>query len=203
MRSAVIIADDHAIFRDGLKLLLGMQPEYQVVAECGTLDALLPLVQQHQPQLVLMDYNMPGGNALATLQHLRQRYPALRLVMLTAERGGQLLAQVQQAGADGLLLKEGSAADMLAALQRVLAGQRVISPAASALMQDSQVALTAREYQVLQLICQGWPHAGIAAHFSLSVRTVDKHRENLQRKLGASNAVQLINRARELRLFGD
>lgn len=92
---------------------------------------------------------------------------------------------------------------MLAALQRVLAGQRVISPAASALMQDSQVALTAREYQVLQLICQGWPHADIAAHFSLSVRTVDKHRENLQRKLGASNAVQLINRARELRLFGD
>lgn len=84
MRSAVIIADDHAIFRDGLKLLLGMQPEYQVVAECGTLDALLPLVQQHEPQLVLMDYNMPGGNALATLQHLRQRYPALRLVMLTA-----------------------------------------------------------------------------------------------------------------------
>ena len=199
----ILMVDDHAIFRDGLKLLLGMQPEYQVVAECGTLDALLPLVQQHEPQLVLMDYNMPGGNALATLQHLRQRYPALRLVMLTAERGGQLLAQVQQAGADGLLLKEGSAADMLAALQRVLAGQRVISPAASALMQDSQVALTAREYQVLQLICQGWPHADIAAHFSLSVRTVDKHRENLQRKLGASNAVQLINRARELQLFGN
>jgi DNA-binding NarL/FixJ family response regulator len=203
MRSAVIIADDHAIFRDGLKLLLAMQPEFQVVAECGTLDALLTLVQQHQPQLVLMDYNMPGGNALATLQYLRQRYPALRLVMLTAERGGQLLAQVQQAGADGLLLKEGSAADMLAALQQVMAGQRVISPAASALMQDSQVALTTREYQVLQLICQGWPHADIAAHFSLSVRTVDKHRENLQRKLGASNAVQLINRARALQLFHD
>lgn len=199
----IIIADDHTIFRDGLKLLLGCCPGYQVVAESGEAASLQALVQAHRPDLVIMDYNMPGGDSGAVLAYLKQRHPQLKVVVLTAERGGALLQHLEAVGADGILLKEGSGEAMLAAIQRVAAGEKVVPPAVrERIDQLSQpdLQLTAREFQVLHLICEGWPNAAIAERFSLSPRTVDKHRENLQRKLGVSNVVQLINKARELDL---
>lgn len=200
----IIIADDHAIFRDGLKLLLGCCPGYQVVAESGEAASLAALVQAHRPDLLIMDYNMPGGDSGAVLAWLKQRYPALQVVVLTAERGAALLQHLEAVGADGILLKEGSGEALLAAIQRVAAGEKVVPPAVrERIDQLSQpdLQLTAREFQVLHLLCEGWPNAAIAERFALSPRTVDKHRENLQRKLGVSNVVQLINKARELNLI--
>lgn len=198
----IIIADDHIIFRDGLKLLLGTCAEFQIVAEAGDGAALLELVRQQQPDLVILDYNMPGGDSGETLAYIKQRYPEIRVVILTAERSGALLKHLAEAGADGILLKEGSGDAMLAAIRRVGNGSRVIPAEVQARIDEAQFTLTPREFQVLHLICAGWSNAAIAERFSLSTRTVDKHRENIQRKLGASNVVQLINRTKELGLFG-
>ncbi|GAB4057569.1 response regulator transcription factor [Uliginosibacterium sediminicola] len=198
----IIIADDHLIFREGLKLLLASSTDYQLVAEAADAAALKPLIAQHQPDLLIMDYLMPGADSGAVLGYLRQRYPALRIIVLTAERSGSLLRNLLDAGADAILLKEGSSADMLDAIRRVSQGQRYLPERVQALIDDAAVHLTARELQVIKLICAGWSNAAIAESFSLSPRTVDKHRENILRKLGVSNAVQLINKARSLGLLG-
>jgi DNA-binding NarL/FixJ family response regulator len=197
----IIIADDHAIFRDGLKLLLGTVPGFQVVAEAGEAAALKTLVRDHRPDLVILDYNMPGGDSGETLAYLKRRHPEMRVMVLTAERSGALLQHLADAGADGILLKEGSGEDMLAAIRGVARGSRVIPDNVRERMDGAAFHLTAREFQVLHLICDGWANAAIAERFSLSPRTVDKHRENIQRKLGVNNVVQLINKARELGLF--
>jgi DNA-binding NarL/FixJ family response regulator len=196
-----IIADDHIIFRDGLKLLLAQCPDCRIVAETGDAAGLKALVAEHQPDLVIMDYNMPGGDAGEALAFLKRRYPALRMVVLTAERSGALLKHLADAGADGLLLKEGSAEEMLAAIRKVAAGGKVIPGNVQARIDASDCQLTAREFQVLHLICAGWANSAIAERFNLSARTVDKHRENLLRKLGVNNVVQLLHKAKELQLF--
>lgn len=196
----IIIADDHAIFRDGLKLLLAGEPGWQIVGETGDVEGLRRLAGELLPDLVLMDYNMPGGEAGAALDYLKHRHPTLRVVVLTAERAAPLLRHLAEAGADGILLKEGSAQDLLAALRAVADGQRVLPDNVRERLADCPENLTRREQQILRLICNGWTNGAIADHLSLSPRTVDKHRENIQRKLGVGNAVQLANKARELQL---
>lgn len=197
----VIIADDHVIFRDGLKLLLAQCPDCHIVAETGDAAALKNLVCDHRPDLVVMDYNMPGGDVGEVLAYLKQRHAGLRVLMLTAERSGALLRHLVEAGADGILLKEGSAEDMLAAIRGVAGGQQVIPENVRARIEEADFKLTAREFQVLHLICSGWANSAIAERFALSPRTVDKHRENILHKLGVNNVVQLINKVKELRLF--
>lgn len=197
----IIIADDHAIFRDGLKLLLAAGAGFEVVAETGSAAEVKELVRRLAPDLVLLDYNMPGGDGGEVLAYLKRRHPDIRVVVLTAERAGALLRHLVEAGADGVLLKEGSGEAMLAAIRRVAAGERVIPETVQARIEASDPGLTPREFQVLRLVCEGWSNAAIAERFALSTRTVDKHRENILRKLAAGNVVQLINRVRELRLF--
>lgn len=199
----IIIADDHVIFRDGLKLLLATLPGFEVVAETSDAASLKALVASHQPGLVIMDYNMPGGEAGAVLAYLKQRHAGLRVIVLTAERAGALLAHLASVGADGILLKEGSGSEMIAAIRRIVEGERYLPENVRARIAEAQVQLTARELQVLKLVCAGWANSAIAEQFSLSPRTVDKHRENILRKLGVSNVVQLINKAREQGLLGE
>ncbi len=197
----IILADDHVIFRDGLKMLLSTCTGYSIVAEAGNAIELKELVQQHTPDLVILDYHMPEGDSGATLAYIKQRYPAIKVVMLTAAQSGTLLKQLADAGADGILLKEGSAEEMISAIRRVAAGERVIAKHARDKMEEANFELTPREFQVLHLICEGQSSSDISARFVLSVRTVDKHRENILRKFGVNNVTQLINKARELGLF--
>jgi len=197
----IIIADDHRIFRDGLKLLLACCPGYEIVAETGEAASLKELARRLAPDLILMDYNMPGGDSGAVLAYLKQRHPDTRVLMLTAERSGVLLKHLEDAGADGILLKEGSGEAMLAAIRRVAEGIKVIPDEVRERIDAVDSDLTPREFQVLHLICAGWANSAIAERFSLSPRTVDKHRENILRKLGVNNVVQLINKAKALGLF--
>ncbi|BBL74216.1 response regulator [Methylomagnum ishizawai] len=197
----IIIADDHMIFRAGLKLLLGQCPDYRIVAETGTAETLKALVREHGPELLILDYNMPGGNVGETLAYLKQRHPELRVLMLTAERSGALLKHLAGLGADGIFLKEGTAEALLAAVRTVGGGGRLIPDNVRERIDQADLNLTAREFQVLHLICAGWANPAIAERFSLSTRTVDKHRENILRKLGVNNVVQLIRKVEALGLF--
>lgn len=197
----LLLADDHTLFREGLKLLLGTMPGVRIVAETGELSSLKALVQQHQPDLLLLDYHMPGGDTAALAQYLRQRYPAMRLVMLTGAASPWVLRQLVDLGADAVLLKALDARTLQASLSEVLAGKRVLPPEVQALMAQPQIELTRREMQILKLVYDGLSNAAIAELLSLSPKTVDKHRENFMRKMGVSSAPLLVRKVHELRLF--
>lgn len=197
----LLLADDHTLFREGLKLLLGTMPGVRIVAETGELSTLKALVQQHQPDLLLLDYHMPGGDTAALAMYLRQRHPAMRLVMLTGAANPWVLRQLVELGADAVLLKALDAQALQRCLTEVLAGRRVLPPEVKALMAQQEVELTRREMQILKLVYDGMSNAGIAELLSLSPKTVDKHRENFMRKMGVSSAPQLVRKVHELRLF--
>jgi len=196
----VLIADDHAIFRDGLRLLFHSLHGYRVVAEAASLDRVLPLMQEHAVDLLILDYHMPCGESSAVLSYCKQRYPALKVVALTGSQSGVILKQLRDARADAVLLKEGPAEELLDCIERVLAGEQVIPLGVQEQIDACDTGLTAREQQVLQLIYQGLATAEVAERLNLSVKTVDKHRENLMRKLQVNNVVQLIHKVQLLKL---
>ncbi len=197
----IMLADDHAIFRQGLKLLLQQQAEFQIVAEVASLDQVMPMLQLHGPDLLILDYHMPGGESSAVLAYAKQRYPDLKVIALTGAQSGVVLKQMRDAKADAVLLKDGSAPELLATIQKVMAGQTVIPAAVQEQIDACDSDLTPREMQILQLIYQGFATSEIADQLNLSAKTIDKHRENLMRKLQVNNVVQLIHKVQQLELI--
>lgn len=196
----IILADDHAIFRQGLALLLQAQPGYRVVAEAERLDEVAPLVQQHQPELLILDYHMPGGESSAVLAYCKQRDLGLKVIALTGAQSGVAYRQLIDARADAVMLKDATAPELLRCIADVAAGKTVVPEAVQRQADAVDHGLTPREQQVLQLIYRGLATADVAEQLHLSAKTVDKHRENLMRKLAVSNVVQLIHKAREFGL---
>ena len=200
----IAIADDHAIFRQGLKLLLQSQANYQVVAEVASLDQVLPTLQTQEVDLLILDYHMPGGESSAVLAYCKQRYPELKIVALTGANSGVIFKQLRDAKADAVLQKEGSAEALLNCLQQVLMGRHqhtLLSEEIEEQIAAADTDLTPRELQILALIYQGLATSEIAEQLSLSAKTVDKHRENLMRKLEVNNVVQLIHKVQLLKLY--
>lgn len=200
----IAIADDHAIFRQGLKLLLQSQANYQVVAEVASLDQVLPTLQTQDVDLLILDYHMPGGESSAVLAYCKQRYPELKIVALTGANSGVIFKQLRDAKADAVLQKEGSAEALLNCLQQVLTGRHqntLLSEEVEEQIAAADTDLTPRELQILALIYQGLATSEIAEQLSLSAKTVDKHRENLMRKLEVNNVVQLIHKVQLLKLY--
>jgi DNA-binding NarL/FixJ family response regulator len=194
----VVLADDHTLFRDGIRLLLQSQPGYEVVGEVDRLDLLQPMLRETRPDLLLVDQHMPGGDTSALIRHLKHTKAELRIVVLTGSSSGAVLKQLAEVQADAVLLKDGSAASFLVHLKAVMAGQRVIPPDVQALIEQTDGMLTRREMQIVKLICDGQSNAEMADTLSLSPKTVDKHRENLMRKLQVNSVAQLVRKAREL-----
>ncbi len=141
---------------------------------------------------------MPGGDTGAEIQYLKQRWPTLKIIVLTGSQSAQLLQQVAQAGADAVLQKNGDAAELRQAITAVMRGEAFISASVQTLLGTVQLELTPREFQIMQLVCDGLSNAQIAEQLSLSPKTTDKHRENLMRKLGVNNSAQLIRKALQL-----
>lgn len=194
----LLLADDHQIFRDGLKLLLLTYSDIQLVAELSSLTELRSTVKATEPALLLLDYHMPGGDTGAEIQYLKQRWPAMKIIVLTGSQSAQLLQQVAQAGADAVLQKNGDAAELREAIAAVMCGEPYISASVQLLLGTVQLELTPREFQIMRLVCEGFSNAQIAEQLSLSPKTTDKHRENLMRKLGVNNSAQLIRKALQL-----
>ncbi len=196
----IILADDHTIFRQGLALLLQAQPDYQIVAQADRLDGLAQLVHQHDPDLLILDYHMPGGESSAVLAYCKQRNPALKVIALTGAQSGMAYRQLIDARADAVLLKDATATELLRCIEDVMAGKHIVPEHVQRQADAVDHGLTPREQQILQLIYQGMATVEVAEQLHLSAKTVDKHRENLMRKLQVSNVVQLIHKARELGL---
>jgi DNA-binding NarL/FixJ family response regulator len=199
----IILADDHAIFREGLKLLLQSRPGKEVVAEVENLENLKTELHKQQAELLIVDYHMPGGDAAALIAYSKKRYPELKIIALTGAQSGQILKQLVNAKADAVLLKDGVSAELLFAIQQVMLGKSYFSDAVKNNIADVDVQLSPRELQVLKLVFSGLVNREIADKLALSPKTVDKHRENIMRKLHVNNLVELINKVHQLKLFSD
>ncbi|WP_174999153.1 response regulator [Rugamonas aquatica] len=197
----ILLADDHTLFRQGLKLLLQSQEGMRVVAEVASLEQVQPALQQQAIDLLILDYHMPGGESSAVLGYCKQRYPELKVIALTGTQSGIVLKQLRDARADAVLLKDCSGPELLHCIAQVMDGRTVLSDAVQQQIATCNEQLTARELQTVQLIYQGYASADVATQLNLSAKTVDKHRENVMRKLQVHNVVQLIHKLRLLNLI--
>ncbi|WP_448679912.1 response regulator [Pseudomonas nicosulfuronedens] len=199
----VLIADDHGIVRDGLRLLLSTLEGVEVVGEAADGMRLPALLQEMSADLLLLDLNMPGLNRLQFIHELRQRHPRLKVLVLTANTELATVRAVLDAGVHGYLSKGEDTAELLEAIDVLRSGQHYLARSLRFMLETpharpqehaellSAVELTRRERQILILVAQGRSAREIAEHFSISPLTVRKHRENLMRKLDLHSTAEL------------
>ncbi len=197
---SVVIADDHALIRSGLRQLLDGEPGLRVVAEAGDVGAASECVRGHRPNVLVLDLNMPGGSTLEAIPQIRADSPTTRIVVLTMQDEPAFAREALGAGAMGYVLKETADTELVDAVRCVAAGERYLNPRlgarlASAPPTGSLDDLSEREVQVLRLIALGHTNAEVAAQLFLSVRTVETHRAHIQRKLGMTTRAQLVRYA--------
>jgi DNA-binding NarL/FixJ family response regulator len=202
-----LIVDDHGVLRAGLRALLNAEPDLEVIGEAGSGREALRLVDELQPDLVLMDISMPDLDGIEATRRLGQTHPAVRVLLLTLHEDPALLREAIQAGAAGYVIKRAVESELLNAVHAARAGGLYIHPSMTrTLLEQKQPAttggagpgkLTPRETEVLCLIAQGHTNREIAGLLHLSIRTVESHRANLRAKLGLQSRVDLVRYAVE------
>lgn len=206
MSIRILIADDHAVVRSGLRALLAADPELEVVGEAGDGDETLRLTGTLRPDLVLLDISMPPDNGIQTARRLKESQPELRVLFLTMHEDESLLHEALHTGAAGYVIKRAEEAEILQAIHAAHRGDIYVHPAMTrALLQQPVTtehrrgalldAPTRRELEVLRLLAKGNTNRQIAGLLSLSTRTVENHRANLMAKLGLVSRVELVNYA--------
>jgi DNA-binding NarL/FixJ family response regulator len=198
----VAVADDHPVVRDGLAAMLRTQPDLAVIGEAQTGAEALALVEQHQPDVLLLDLVMPELDGVAVLEQLRTRHARTRVIVFTVFDTDERIIAAVEAGAAGYLLKGAPRDDVFAAVRTVAAGGSLLAPvAASAVLRrvrggappaEAQAALTARERNVLELLGRGLSNKKIATTLHISERTVKFHVSSLLTKLGAANRTDAV-----------
>jgi len=198
----VVLADDHAVVRSGLRLVLEAEDDVRVVAEAGTVDDAVRLTRVHNPDVVVLDLNMPGGpgtSSLDALPQLAHDAPGSRIVILTMQEDPQFARQALGAGASAYVLKEAADAELVEAVHRAAAGQSFLNPRIGAQLAAAPAGppddLTARETDILRLIALGHTNAEIGVQLFLSVRTVESHRAHIQQKLRRGSRAELVRYA--------
>jgi two-component system, NarL family, response regulator NreC len=201
----ILLADDHAVMRTGLRLVLERQPDFRVVAEASDGREAVALAQQHKPDVVVMDIGMPNLNGIEAARQLTASVPEAPVVILSMHSDESYVLRALKAGARGYLLKESAESDLIAAIRAVHNGKAFFSPAVSRMLvedyvrqlqdreiEDSYELLTTREREVLQLIAEGKSNKEIASMLNVSLYTVESHRGNLMEKLNLHTVPELI-----------
>ena len=196
----IVLADDHAVVRAGIRMLLESVPGWDVVAECGDADTALRQVREHHSDVLVLDLTMPGRPSLSILPELQRSAPAARVVVLTMEADPSMARAALAAGASGYVLKEAAATELVEAIRLAAAGGAYLDPALGALVAATpRVApphsLSGRELEVLRLIALGNTNSEIADTLCLSVRTVETHRSHVLTKTGRRTRAQLVTYA--------
>ena len=192
----IVIAEDHTILREGLRMLLSANPNFEIVAEAEDGREAIRCVQKFKPNLVLTDLSMPRMNGMEAIKEIRRESPETKILVLTVHRAEEYILATFRAGADGYILKDSTHTELLMAVKKVLSGRHYISPEISEKViegylegkktlkpRTSWETLTQREREILKLIAEGYKNKEIAEDLCISVKTVEKHRANLMEKL--------------------
>jgi DNA-binding NarL/FixJ family response regulator len=201
----VLIADDHGIVREGLRRLLEREADLVVCGEAADGEDLLEQIGIHDPEVVILDISMPKLGGLETLERVRRRFPAVKAILLSVHGDPPLVQSAVALGADGYLLKNGPAADVIEAVRAVVKGGSFFSPpiAKEIVAQlrtpqrgaDPFSMLSGREREIVHLIADGLSAKEIAAALHISTKTVEAHRTSLMRKLRVRKATELVRYA--------
>ena len=210
MKITILLADDHVVFRDGLRLLIETRQEFEVVGEAGDGRTAVRQVAQLHPQIVIMDITMPELNGIEATRQIIENHPGIKVIILSEHSAHQHIVQALKAGARGYLLKKSAAIEIIRALFTVYRGRRYLSKEVSDKVVDDYLAhyeavtaqsplarLNPREIEILQLITEGKSTAEIAAILPLSCKTVATYRSRLMQKLGIHSLSGLIRFALE------
>lgn len=194
----VLLADDHSLVRRGFRRILEDDPSIEVVGEAGSGDEAVRLAAELSPQVIVMDCAMPGMTGLAATRRILEQSPAVAILMLSMHSEDTLVRQAMEAGARGYVLKSALDLDLAGAVRRAAAGETVLDagmPRAASqrgLKGERTHGLSARELEVLQLICDGLSNREIAARLDLSANTVAVHRANIMNALGVHKTAELV-----------
>lgn len=196
----IVLADDHAVVRSGLKMLLDSEPDFEVVAEAGDLESAQRYVRGHHPKVLVLDLNMPGGSSLEAIPSIREQAPGTQIVVLTMQQEPAFARRALGAGAIGYVLKEAADDELVEAVRRASTGESYLNPRLGARLASEPPPgppddLSEREVDVLRLIALGHTNAEIAEQLYLSVRTVETHRAHIQQKLSLSSRAELVGYA--------
>ena len=195
----ILVVDDHAVVREGLRTFLELQEDFQVVGEAGDGEEAVGLAERLRPDVVLMDLVMPGLDGVGAMQRLRSRLPDCRVIVLTSFADDDRLLPAIQAGAAGYLLKDTRPSELARAVRAAHAGEALLDPTVAARLVDAIAQapgseppqrLTPREHQVLELIARGLSNKLIARELEISEKTVKAHVGHLLGKLGVTDRTQ-------------
>jgi two-component system response regulator NreC len=203
-KTTVVIADDHTVVRQGLRMLIDNEDGLQVVAEAGTVPDAERLARAHRPAVLVLDLNMPGGSSLEAIPRLREQVPDTAIVVLTMQDDPAFARQALRSGALGFVLKEAADEELLEAIRLAAAGDTYLNPRLGARMAAAPAEpagppddLSQREVEVLRLIALGHTNSEIAAQLFLSTRTVETHRAHIQQKIRRTTRAELVRYALE------
>jgi two-component system invasion response regulator UvrY len=202
----LVLVDDHRLFREGLRALLGDQPDLRVVGEAADAEGTYPLVAAARPEVLLLDVGLPGPGGISVTRELKRRGADARILMLSAHADGDLVAQALAAGALGYSLKTQPIGDVVDAIRSVGRGERYLSAALARCAQAAEpsssvrapgplFALSLREQEIFGLLVHGFGNDAIGAHLCISVKTVETHRAHILKKLGVHSLVELVRLA--------
>jgi two-component system response regulator NreC len=199
-----MLADDHAVVRAGLRMLLDAEEGMQVVAEASDVKTVLRRVKGFHPRVLVLDLNMPGESSLQAIPGILDSSPETRIVVLTMQTDPVFAREALSSGALGYVLKEAADTELVDAVRRAANGEMYVNPGLGARLAqestgagDQAIGLSPRELEVLALIAEGHTNAEIASRLFLSVRTVESHRAHIQRKTGRATRAELVALARE------
>jgi two-component system, NarL family, response regulator NreC len=202
--TSVIIADDHAVVRKGLRLLIDAEPGLRVVAEAGTVPDAVMKTRALSAGILVLDLNMPGGSSLEAIPQIRAQAPETAIVVLTMQNDPAFARQALQSGASGFVLKEAADDELLEAIRQAASGGTYLNPSLGARLAAAPPEpagppddLSERELSVLRLIALGHTNNEIAGTLHLSVRTVESHRAHIQQKTRRSSRAELVRYALE------
>ena len=200
----IVLADDHTILREGLRALLAADANFKIVGEARDGREAVRCVEKLGPDLILMDLSMPRMSGMDAIREIKRRYPDTKIIALTVHKTEEYLLTTLQAGADGFVLKDATHDELILAIKNVMSGKSYLSPGVSEKVIQGYLkgkegsralgsweSLSQREREVLKLIAEGYKNKEIAADLCISLKTVEKHRANLMKKLDLHNAAAL------------
>lgn len=199
--SRILIVEDHTLLRQGLQAMLAAESGLVVVGEAEEGRKAIQMAHNLSPDLILMDLSMPGMNGTEVIAEIKHRHSEIRILVLTVHNAEEYIREALRAGADGYMLKHATREELIQAIHNVISGRTHLCPdvaekvvcgylggGSSLSVRSPMDSLTLREREVLKLIAEGKPNKDIADYLCVSVKTVEKHRSNLMRKLDLHNA---------------